>query len=212
VDYGFEFGLFPGVDFFAIVHELEREGVFVEDYAGEDSSLPRGYGDEFVGGRVGAEIDGDEAFGELGVGFANGFDEVIAGTRGSYAGEIGAEATALSLNHVALGAGGCAEEKFAAGFWISGGGGLAGFLEAAEVGDDFASGGFVDIVGGHGGAGDAVENVVEHGVIGIAVGEMAGDEAGSAETAVGVDAVAVGTVDAEIGFASFDGIGGGLRG
>ena len=212
VDYGFEFGLLPGVDFFAVVHQLKGEGVFVQDYAGDYSSLPCGDSDEFVGGRVGAEIDGDEALGELGVGFADRFDEVFARARGADAREIGAEAAALSLNHVALGASGGTEEKFVAGFWISGGGGLAVFLQAAEVGDDFAGGGLVDIVSGHGGAGDAVEDAVKNGVVGRAVGEMAGDEAGSAKAAVGVDAVAVGAVDAEIGFAGFDGIGVGSGG
>src|SRR5580765_1257275 len=102
-----------------VVHELEGEGVFVEHDTREDSSLPCGDGDEFVGGWIGAEVDGDKTLGELGVGLANGFDEIFARAHGPDAGEIGTEAAALALNHVALGASGWAEEKFAAGFEVA---------------------------------------------------------------------------------------------
>src|SRR3974390_319637 len=83
MDYGLEFGFRPGMVFFAVVHELEGEGILVEDDAGELGSLPGGDGDEFVVGGVDAEVGGDETFGDARVGIANGLDGVAVGTPGA---------------------------------------------------------------------------------------------------------------------------------
>ena len=212
VDDGFEIRGGPGMELFVVVHELDGEGILIEDDAGEDSSLPGGDGDEFIGGGGVAKIERDVTLGDFRVGIADRFDEIVARTRGADAGEIGAEAAALSLHHVTTGAKRFAEEKFAAGCRIAGDRSGGRFLEAAKIGDDVASFGFFDIVGGHGSAGNAVQDVVEYGGIGLAVREMTGDEAGSAEAAVGIDAVAIGAGGAESGFAVGDGLERRLRG
>lgn len=204
VDDRLEFGFGPGVNFFLVVHKLERKGVFVEDDAGEFSSLLGGDGDKFVGGRIDTKVRGDEAFGNDDVGRADGFDEVVARTHGADAGKVGAEASALAGDHMAAGAIGFAEEEFPAGFGVARSRSGSGFLEAAKISDDVASFGFVDIVGGHGGAGNAVKDVVEQSFVGVAVIEMAGDEARGARAAAGVEAVAEGAGVAEGGFAVFD--------
>jgi hypothetical protein len=211
VDNGLEIGGCPGMNLFAVVHKLDGEGVLVEDYAGEGSSLLSSDGYKFIGGGSVAEVDGDVALGELRVGIADGLDEIVAGTGGADAREIRAEASSLARDHVTAGTIGFAEEKLAARHKIAGGRSGRRFLETAKIGDDVESFGFFDIVGGHGGARDAVEDVVEHGCLGLAMREVAGDETGCAEAAVGIDAVAVRAGGAESGFAVGDGLGRRLR-
>src|ERR1700676_231354 len=202
----FQFVFVEEVDLLARVHHLQGEAVFVEDYALKFGAVG---GDDLHGlVFLGKFFHGfGDSLRQAAAGFADRFDQVVEGARGAGGGEIGTEAAAFAIDHVAGGAGRSVEQRFAAS-GVAGGFGGGFFLDAANVSDhlpDFlgshANALLGGAVGGHGGAGNAVVDSVEEIGVSAAVLFPGAGQVGSTAAAAGSEAVAEGTIGAKLEFA-----------
>ena len=166
------------------VEELDVVGVLIQEEA-------------IVGGAVFEDDVGlPEGLVDLGVGVFDRFADGGGGALGADEGEFGAVDAAFAFDEMAVNASIFAEE-FGAVLRVAGWGGGGAFdSEGADEGDDLP-----DLIGGeelawHGGAFDAIGDVLEKGLVGGAVEELAGVE-GGAFAALAGDAVAIGAMGAE---------------